>query len=247
MIHHCDVVATPRRVTVIPAVPDTPLRPASRASRAVVGLLSTIGLLLMLAATLQAQGGSPRADSVRATPAQATPMRNIAWTSNRRTFTVGDIIKVVVDERALAEADKDNTNSASRSRRMSVGANPPQMGTSANPLGAIDGSLETGDAGSSQQRGNARRGTRYSAEIPVRVVAVTKEGLLQVKGSKLIDVDKNKQTLTLSGFVRPLDVSASDIVASDNIADVQLAYQSKGSLGKPRNGIISKLVGILWP
>jgi flagellar L-ring protein precursor FlgH len=166
-------------------------------------------------------------------------------TSNRRSYAVGDIIKVVVDEYALASANKDNTNSASRRRKLDIGANPPSMGTGAGGLGAIEGSLEAGDGSASNQRGNATRGT--PRRIAVRVVAVTPDGLLQVKGTKLIDVDKNKQTLTLAGFVRPLDLDSRDVVASDNIADIQLAYASKGSLGKPKSGIISRIVGLLWP
>jgi flagellar L-ring protein precursor FlgH len=79
------------------------------------------------------------------------------------------------------------------------------------------------------------------------VIAVTKEGLLQVKGSKMIDVDKNKQEMTLTGFIRPQDVNSQDMVLSTSIADVQLAYQSKGGLGKPKSGIITKIVGIFWP
>ena len=245
MIHHCDIVATPRRVTVIPAVPAVPTDSAARTRRAFLGALSAIGLLLTLAAaSLGAQAPRPAAgDSAKA----KAPVRNISWTSNRRSFLVGDIIRVVVDERAIAGATKDNTNAASRNRRLDVGINPPQMGTSGSGLGAIDGSMEAGDGSSSQQRGNATRGTQYSAEIPVRVVAVTPEGLLQVKGSKLIDVDKNKQTLTLSGFISPIDVNSREAVGSDAIADMQLAYASKGSLGKPKSGIITKIVGLLWP
>ncbi len=244
MIHHCDVVATPRRVTVIPSVPSRPDAPVRRLPRAVVGLLSTLAILLSLvASTLGAQPARAQADSA----AQAAPVRNISWTSNKRAFAVGDIIKVVVDEYALAEANKDNSASAARRRRLDVGVTPPSMGTASGALGPMDGEFEAGDGSTSHQRGNATRGTRYAAEIPVRVVAVTKEGLLQVKGTKLIDVDKNKQTLTLSGFIRPLDVNARDVIASDNIADIQLAYASKGSLGKPKSGIITRIVGLFWP
>ncbi|MEO6445736.1 MAG: flagellar basal body L-ring protein FlgH [Gemmatimonadaceae bacterium] len=238
MIHHCDVVATPRRVTVIPAVP----APALRVARAAwFGVAYALGLLLTLAVSLGAQP-APRPDSAR-----LAPTRNISWTSDRRTFAVGDIIKVMVDEYAMAQANKDNSSSASRRRKMNIGIAPPSMGGASGALGDIDGSVETGDAGASNQRGNATRNTRYSAEIPVRVVAVTPDGLLQVKGTKLIDVDKNKQTLVLSGFVRPMDISSRDMVGSDAIADVQLSYQSKGSLGKPRNGIVTKILGMFWP
>lgn len=203
---------------------------------------SLVGMLLTLAATsLAAQGPATRPDS-----ASAPRPRSIAWTSNRREFIVGDIIKVYVDEYALASANKDNSASAARQRRMNVGVNAPVLDGSPI-LDPIAGSVETADGGSSSQRGNATRNTRYTAEIPVRVVGITPEGLLRVQGSKLIDVDKNKQALTLSGLIRPLDVGARDVIGADNIADLQLAYQAKGSLGKPKSGIVTRIVGLLWP
>ena len=137
MIHHCDIVATPRRVTVIPAVP--PAGPTT-ARRAVLGALSAIGLLLTLAAAASLGAQAPRPAAGDSAKAKA-PVRNIAWTSNRRSFLVGDIIRVVVDERALAAANKDNSNSASRNRVLDLGINPPQMGASGSGLGAIDGSM----------------------------------------------------------------------------------------------------------
>ena len=241
MIHHRDIVSTPPRITV-PA--EVASRPSPRFPGTWIGITTAIGLVLSLAPAVGAQSATaPTRPS--ATPTAPAPARNLSWTSSRRTFAVGDIIKVVVDEYALAQANKDNNNSASRSRNMTLGIEPPSSG--ATPTPGIDGSVATGDAGQSRQQGRATRDTRYVGEIPVRVVAVTPEGLLQVKGTKTIDVDKNKQTLMLSGFVRPIDVGTSDVIRSDLIADAEISYQSKGSLGKPRNGIVSKIIGILWP
>lgn len=245
MIHY-RTLATP--ASSMPTLP-APV-PASRRWRWMPALVSAFSVLLLvtLAASLGAQAPAGAATRARADSNAAAPARrNINWFSDRRAFSVGDILKVKVDEYALASANKDNTAEASRSRTMDVGIHPPSTGASTSALGPIEGSVGTGDAGSSKQRGEASRGTRYVGELPVRVVAVTKEGLLQVKGTKLIDVDKNKQEMTLTGFVRPQDVSSQDIVESTVIADVQLAYKSKGALGKPKNGIITKLVGILWP
>lgn len=245
MIHHCEIVAVSRRVTVLPTVPEP--RAAWRFPGTWISI-AVISLLLSGAETLGAQAAPAKptpagASAPAATP--AAPVRNISWTSARRSFAVGDIIKVIVDEHALASASKDNNSSASRSRNMSVGIEPPSTGGAS--IGNISGKVGTGDAGQSRQQGVAARDTRYVGEIPVRVVAVTPEGLLQVKGTKTIDVDKNQQTLTLSGVIRPIDVTASDAIGSDMIADAQLSYQSKGSLGKPKNGILTKLVGVLWP
>ena len=83
--------------------------------------------------------------------------------------------------------------------------------------------------------------------MSVRVVSLTKEGNLQIRGSKLVDVDKNKQQMTLSGFIRPQDVSTRDVVDATRIADLQLVYAASGSLGKTRSGILTRILGVFWP
>jgi flagellar L-ring protein precursor FlgH len=128
---------------------------------------------------------------------------------------------------------------------MGVGAGA-SMGSSGVNVGPADGSLQTGDKGTSRSRGEATRGSRYVGEIPVRVVAITPEGLLQVSGMKVIDVDRNKQEMTLSGLVRPQDVDSRDVVESSSIADARLVYISKG-LDRPRSGILGRIAGIIWP
>ena len=248
MIHHCDVVLPARRVTVIDGV--TQQIPNPRFAGTWYGFATAIGLLLSVAGSLGAQGAPAVAPKkgANAPAAAAAPVRNISWTSDRRSFAVGDIIKVVVDEYALAQATKDNNNSAGRSRSMTLGIDPPSTGgAGASAMGPINGSVQTGDAGQDRQQGRASRDTRYVGEIAVRVVAVSPEGLLQIKGTKLIDVDKNKATLTVAGFVRPIDIESNDMIRSDVIADAQISYSAKGGLGKPRNGIVSKIIGIVWP
>jgi flagellar L-ring protein precursor FlgH len=130
---------------------------------------------------------------------------------------------------------------------MGVDVAPPSMPGGESALGDISGSVQTGDAGASSQRGNARSDTRYVGQLAVRVVRVTPEGLLEVKGTKTIDADKNKATLTVSGFLRPIDIGSRDAVGSEALADAQISYSAKGSLGKPKNGIVSKLIGLFWP
>jgi flagellar L-ring protein precursor FlgH len=62
----------------------------------------------------------------------------------------------------------------------------------------------------------------------------------------VIDVDKAKQEMTLTGLLRPHDVNASDVVSSTAIADAKLIYSSKG-LDKPKSGIVGRIVGLIWP
>jgi flagellar L-ring protein precursor FlgH len=197
----------------------------------------------ILALPLIAGAQSPAADS----SAPAPRVRNLNWLTDTRSFPVGAIIKVAIDEYALAAANKGTVAEASRERRMGVGGSA-SLGHdgSTTTFGPVDGSLETGDRGASRSRGEATRGTRYVAEIPVRVVAITAEGLLQVKGTKIIDVDRAKQEMTVTGLISPRDVDARDVVASTSIADARIVYTSKG-LDKPRSGILGRVIGIIWP
>lgn len=200
-------------------------------------LIACTALLVLPALAAHAQGPSDTTAAQR--------RRYGSWTADRRDFLVGDILKVAVDEYALAAANKGTVSEASRERTMGFGGGASVGGIDI-PVGPADSHIQTGDKGASRSRGEATRGSRYVGEIPVRVVAITPEGLLQVKGMKVIDVDKAKQEMTLTGLIRPQDVNSRDEVASTSVADARLVYTSKG-LDKPRSGILGRIVGIIWP
>ena len=172
--------------------------------------------------------------------------RLVSWTSDRSEYQVGDVITVLVTEATLATATKSQTGSDQQTRKNDLGIDPPQMGTT--PMPSIDATMSFGKDASSKQSGDAKRGVNFKGDISVRVVAVdAKTGLLQVKGSKVVDVDKNKQTLNFAGYVRPQDVSPQNVVASERVADAQLTYELTGAIGKTRGGIIGRLISVFWP
>ena len=177
---------------------------------------------------------------------QQAPTRHLtSWTADRREYTVGDIITVLVSDVTLATATKSQSGSDQQTRKNGVDIEPPKIGTSALPT--IQGSLSTDKNAQSKQTGDAKRNLSFQGDISVRVTSVDKNGLLQIKGSKVVDVDKNKQTLNFSGWVRPEDISAMNLVPSERVADVSLTYQLSGALGKTRGGLIGRLINVFWP
>jgi flagellar L-ring protein FlgH len=176
----------------------------------------------------------------------AAPAHRISsWTADRHEYQVGDVITVLVTEATLASATKTQNGTDQQTRKNALGINPPQMGTT--PMPPIDVSVSTGKNASSAQSGDAKRNVSFKGDISVRVVAVDKAGLLQVKGAKAVDVDKNKQTLNLTGWVRPEDISPQNYIASERVADAQLTYTLTGDIGKTRGGLIGRLVNVFWP
>ena len=111
----------------------------------------------------------------------------------------------------------------------------------------VDGTMSMGRNASSKQTGNAARGVTFRGDISVRVVEVDKNGQLRIKGTKTVDVDKNKQTLEFTGWIRPQDISMQNLIASERVADAQLTYKLSGDIGKTRGGIVGRLLNIFWP
>jgi flagellar L-ring protein FlgH len=207
--------------------------------------LFTLAFGLVLAApAVAAQGAQgappvqpPTAADAAAAPA-AAPTRS-SWVADRRAFAVGDIITVLIDDYTISTAVKENVATDTRTRGLSVNARLPE--TSKNV------GIDTRNAADQTQRGQARRENRFQNEMSVRVVAVGPNGLLQVKGTKIIDVDKAKQDILFTGWVRAQDISVNNLVESSRVADAQIGYASPGPLGKPKQGVLSKVLGAIWP
>jgi flagellar L-ring protein precursor FlgH len=186
----------------------------------------------------QTAAGTSAAGAVASATTPARPVRE-SWTADRRNYVVGDLITVLIDDYTISTALKENLATDTRTRGLSANARLP---TSSKNVG-----LDTRNSADQQQRGSARRENRFQNELSVRVIAIAPNGLLELKGTKNINVDKSGQDIVFTGFVRPQDISSTNMVESNRVADAQLGYLSPGPLGKPKQGIISKVLGAFWP
>jgi flagellar L-ring protein precursor FlgH len=178
--------------------------------------------------------------------APTTTARHLAsWTADRKDYAVGDVITVLVTEATLATATKSQSGTDQQSRANDMDIEPPKIGTTSLP--SLAATMGMNKKSSSSQAGDAKRGVNFKGDISVRVVAIDKNGQVQIKGTKVVDVDKNKQTLDFSGWIRPQDVTLDNIVSSDRVADASLQYSLSGDLGKTRGGIIGRILNVFWP
>ncbi len=205
-----------------------------------------IGMTMLLARHAHAQA---RRDSVVVAPAapasalNARPTR-LNWTSDRRSFTVGDLIIVHIDEYTLASANMTDNATQRRKKNTDFQLITPGA-TAATAPGA---EFATSNNGESAQRGDRSRQLRLDGEITARVMSIDPvSGVLTIKGMKTIGVDKEQQTISFGGAVRPQDLNGSNAIASSRVADAKLDITNKGNLGKPKQGIFGKIISALWP
>lgn len=195
------------------------------------------------AQTVRADSGAAPAAPPMARPAARMPPVSHDWLSDRRMLRVGDLVTVLVDEYALASANKTSTASQDRSLSNKLGASA--AGATMNKGANV--SLSTGSSVSSSDRGQTLRQDRLTAEVTVRVDSIDSSGLAHVEGSKQVVLDDQVQRITLKGLLRPADVMAGNVVDSWRLADVRIAYVPRGKLGKPHRSILAAILGILWP
>jgi flagellar L-ring protein precursor FlgH len=168
----------------------------------------------------------------------AVPGRQ-SWLSDRRDYQLGDIVTVLVDEYTLTSLDKEVNATEDRQRSLGFGFS---TGTSSTSFG-----VNSNNGNQSRNSGLDARTNRLTTEMSARVIAIGPNGVMQLRGTKMIKVEESKVNLTLSGWVRVQDVAPDNSIQSFRMADANLDYAAEGPLGKAKSGIIGRLLGAFWP
>lgn len=168
-----------------------------------------------------------------------------------RARHVGDVLIVRISESALGNSAADN--SVEKSESTSIKA-PILLGWENKVAGKLGPdfdpslALQTSTEREFEGEGATSRRQTLSANIAVRVMAVGSGGRMLIAGSKEIELNNEQQTLTLAGIVRPEDVGASNMISSNSIADLRVAYGGTGDLSDAtRQGWFHRLMAKLWP
>ena len=72
-------------------------------------------------------------------------------------------------------------------------------------------------------------------------------GNLEIEGTRMVQTNKEKEEIKLTGTIRPEDIATDNTVLSTSIADAKIAHQGSGPIGSAQKlGIITKLLRILF-
>ena len=92
------------------------------------------------------------------------------------------------------------------------------------------------------------RSTTLTTNLTARVVRVLPNGFLVVEGTKNVQINQEWQTVTVRGVVRPADLTATNTVASDRVAQLDVKLDGKGvikdAIRRP-NFLYRLLLGVL--
>jgi len=143
---------------------------------------------------------------------------------DRRARNVGDTLTVAINEKISASRNADSSAQRTGSTNYSVPTLAKIIG--GNPF--VGGSIEASSDNKFEGKGATSSDNAFTGTITVTVVEVLPNGNLVVSGEKQIGINRNSETVRLSGVVNPVNIVSGNTVSSTQIADARLDYRGKG-------------------
>ncbi len=174
-----------------------------------------------------------------------------AFFKDQRARRAGDIVTIVIDINDRARLD----NSTERSRANGEKADIPAFGgleqklVDALPDGASASPLvDLSSDSTSRGEGSVDRREDVELTIAAIVTEVLPNGNLVVAGKQEVRVNYELRELTVTGIIRPEDISNANRINHTQIAEARISYGGRGQITdvqQPRYG--QQLYDILFP
>ena len=144
-----------------------------------------------------------------------------------RASQVDDVLTIVVAESASAVttgATKTSRTSSTANSISALGGITKKTGPLAN-LAATSGDTELNG------QGTTSRSTTLTTTLTARITHVLPNGGLVVEASKDIQINTERQTITVRGVVRPADIDSTNSVQSNRLGQLEVRVNGKGVVG----------------
>jgi flagellar L-ring protein FlgH len=169
---------------------------------------------------------------------------------DRRASRVGDILLVKIVEtstgtkKASTKTERDSGVSGDLSALFGFEKWLSSKNANFNPSKA----LQLGFKNEFDGEGETKRNSNVTATLSVRVIDITMDGNLVVRGYREVRVNNEVQHIILSGLIRPEDISRDNSILSSYIADARIEYTGQGTLSdKQHPGWLARSLDVVWP
>jgi flagellar L-ring protein precursor FlgH len=163
--------------------------------------------------------------------------RTTSLFSDHKAQRVGDTLTIIINENSSANRTGRAANSKSSNTKLDAGVGIFHWLAMASAANADD----------FKAQGSLSNTNTMNAKLTVTVTDVSPNGNLIVSGSQSIKQNGEEQKITVTGTVRPEDISADNSVLSTYVADAQLRLDGHGPIArKQRQGVFSQIFNFLF-
>ena len=163
---------------------------------------------------------------------------------------VGDIVTIVIQESASVSKAKDSELKKSSDTEFNL---------ELFRLFGLENRLHSGETGEwpavkwdSERNFKGEADNSSTEQFSKTMSAVVKEvlpnGNLLIEGVSDVVTDEDITTVTVTGIIRPIDISPLNTILSHSIANARINYQAKGPLKQnTKKGWLNRFIDAIWP
>ncbi len=172
----------------------------------------------------------------QAAPPPAGPGHPLRLGPDHRAQQIGDLVYVQFD---FNDANS-HTNNYSSQKQFSLGPSAA-IGGSSNP--PILMHLAANDAASTSTQQSATGQDSFTSTMMATVTNVLPSGALEIAGDQGVVINGRKQTLHITGTIRPEDISSADAILASRVANVHAEFTGNNMKNK---GLLARILGWLF-
>lgn len=203
--------------------------------------LYLFGAMCLLAAVSSAEPPPQTGDSVSIASVATSPPptgNSVSLYGDLRAFRVGDVLSVIIQEQN--SASKNSRTATQKQNKPSIKGNAT-TGALKGLFPGATGSLDVSDQYNGQ--GSTTRSGQLTSRMTVRVMEVLPNRDLLIEGTKTLEVNEDLEVVTLSGIVRPSDISSTNSVYSYQVGNAKFVYKGTGAVSQAqRPGILTRII-----
>ena len=159
-----------------------------------------------------------------------------------RSFQIGDVITVLLNESTQAARTQNGTVSRTSSNDIPTSAPTFLTGLIKGGTASVGSNIKNEGAGKADQTAS------LTGSIAVSVIEVMSNGNLVLRGEKQLALTEGSEVIQVAGIIRPEDVAPNNTVQSRRLANAQISYRGTGDLANAtRAGWGTSAVLKLWP
>lgn len=153
--------------------------------------------------------------------------------ADKKDLQIGDIIQVEISESLSSNTNNKREVGASRNNTLGGGITTAGSGgIGAKVAKVLNPLTNIGFNSATTSANNGEVKTKLSETFSTNVSAIIEEtyqnGNYYIKGFKEMLIDGQKQSLMLTGVIRPYDITSDNAVSSAQIANLKIMYQKDG-------------------
>lgn len=174
-----------------------------------------------------------------------------AFLKDQRASEVGDILTVIIeinDSAAISNrTNRSRTNAEDASATSFLGYEASLASILPQAVDATD-LIDLDSTSSSEGAGAVARDEAINLRVAALVTQVLPNGNLVVAGRQEVRVNFEVRELQVAGLIRPEDITSTNQINYDQIAEARIAYGGRGQLSdvqQPRYG--QQVFDIIWP